>query len=160
MQKSIVILSLVMFLFFNVSCNKNETEPSLSASEQLAADITIIEDYLKSKNLKATKTASGLHYIVLEEGLENTKPNPTTKVEVQYTGYFTSGTVFDKTNGTSTIRFNLNQVIKGWQEGLLLMNKGQKNTLLIPSALGYGNNPPQGIPKNAVLLFDVKLVDF
>jgi FKBP-type peptidyl-prolyl cis-trans isomerase len=40
------------------------------------------------------------------------------------------------------------------------MTKGQKNTLLLPSALGYGNNPPPGIPKNAVLIFDVKLVDF
>jgi len=159
LQKRIYSL-LILLLAFSWSCKKNNTEPSLSPEEQMKADIVIIEDYLKGKNLTATKTVSGLHYVVLEEGTENTKPSPTTKVEVQYTGYFTSGAVFDKTNGSSTIRFNLNQVIAGWQEGLLLMNKGQKNTLLIPSALGYGGNPPQGIPKNAVLLFDVKLVDF
>jgi FKBP-type peptidyl-prolyl cis-trans isomerase FkpA len=159
-SKSIYLLFLASLLLFNWGCKKNDTEPSLSAAEQLAVDITIIEDYLISKNLTASKTASGLHYIVLEEGTENTKPSPTTKVEVQYKGYFTNGSVFDQTSGSATIRFNLNQVITGWQEGLLLMNKGQKNTLLIPSALGYGSNPPQGIPKNAVLIFDVKLVDF
>jgi FKBP-type peptidyl-prolyl cis-trans isomerase FkpA len=137
-----------------------EKEETLSAEAQLTKDIGIIEAYLTEKGLTATKTASGLHFVVLEPGDNGAKPGPETLVEVLYRGYFTNGDIFDQTTGNQSISFKLNQVISGWTEGLQLMSKGQKNTLLLPSALGYGNNPPPGIPKNAVLIFDVKLVDF
>lgn len=151
------------FLFilpFLMNSGCKDKEEALSPEAQLAKDIGIIESYLSEKGLTATKTASGLHYIVLEPGDNGTKPGPQTLVEVLYRGYFTNGDIFDQTTGNQTISFKLNQVITGWTEGLQLMTRGQKNTLLLPSALGYGNNPPSGIPKNAVLIFDVKLVDF
>lgn len=137
-----------------------DKEESLSPEAQLAHDIGIIENYLKEKSLTAEKTASGLHYIVLKPGDGGAKPNVNSRVEVQYKGYFTNDEVFDQTQDGGSITFGLMQVIPGWTEGLQLMTKGQKNTLLLPSALGYGKNPPPGIPENAVLIFDVTLLAF
>lgn len=159
LQKKLSLL-LLLLLAFNWSCKKTKTEPSLSPEEQMAADLVIINDYIATNKLTATKTASGLHYVVLKEGDGGAKPAATTKVEVLYVGSFINGQVFDQTSGNTTIRFNLNQVIAGWTEGLQLMTRGQKNKLILPSALAYGRNPPQGIPANAVLIFDVTLVDF
>jgi FKBP-type peptidyl-prolyl cis-trans isomerase FkpA len=134
-----------------VSCGKSE-------DEQLQEDIKIIEQYLTDNNLTAQRTASGLHYIITQEG-SGVFPAATATVEVKYKGYFTDNRVFDETTGNQTIEFRLNRVIKGWTEGLQLFKKGGKGTLLIPSKLGYANNPPSGIPSNAVLLFDIELVD-
>jgi FKBP-type peptidyl-prolyl cis-trans isomerase FkpA len=74
---------------------------------------------------------------------------------VDYTGYFMDGKVFDESVST----FSLRGVIAGWREGIPLFGKGGKGKLLIPSRLGYGSNPPPGIPKDAVLLFDIHLID-
>lgn len=134
-----------------ISCGKSE-------EEQLKDDIKIIEQYLTDNNLTAQRTASGLHYIITQEG-SGDYPAATSIVEVKYKGYFTDNRVFDETTGNQTIEFRLNQVIKGWTEGLQLFRKGGNGTLLIPSKLAYGTNPPGGIPKNAVLLFDIELVD-
>ena len=69
---------------------------------------------------------------------------------------FVNKDVFDESNEEG-ITFGLNQVIKGWQEGMQYFKEGGNGKLFIPSALGYGKNPPPGIPKNAVLIFDVSL---
>lgn len=132
----------------------------ISAEDQLAKDIKKIEEYLDENNLTAESTASGLHYIIEEPG---TGGHPSLgnndEVTVHYKGYLLDGSVFDQTNG-SPISFGLQQVIVGWQEGIPLFQKGGKGQLFIPSGLGYGANPPPGIPSRAVLVFDVELVDF
>lgn len=80
-----------------------------------------------------------------------------------YTGKLLDGTVFDASsrNGNTPYRFVLGarKVIAGWDEGIALLRKGEKGILLIPSALGYGPQGNQSIPPNAVLYFDVELVD-
>jgi FKBP-type peptidyl-prolyl cis-trans isomerase FkpA len=151
-QLSIFFLGLLF-----VSCNR---EPILSPEEQLAKDIGIIEQYLADNNLVAEKLESGLHYIILDEGRVDEKPGPQDQVEVKYKGYFTSGEVFDQTDGDRTIQFYLSQVIKGWQQAVPLLNRGGKGLFFIPSGLAYGNNPPSGIPANAVLIFEIELIDF
>ncbi|MFT4522723.1 MAG: FKBP-type peptidyl-prolyl cis-trans isomerase FkpA [Bacteroidia bacterium] len=137
------------------SCNSDDFDPTA----QLIKDKQIIKDYLAEKNLTAVETASGLHYLEVEEGVGD-HPSPQSKVEVLYKGYFTSGQSFDQTTGRNTITFSLQSVIKGWTEGIQLMKRGGKATLFLPSELGYGRNPPSGIPANAVLIFDVELVQF
>ncbi len=150
-MKNIFFLFGILFLF---SACKKETSPE----EQLAKDITKIEKYLTDNNLTAQSTASGLHYIIEEEGTGG-HPNINSKVKVFYKGYFLDKKTFDQT-GTDPIQFPLANVITGWQEGIPLFQKGGKGVLLLPSSLGYGSAPPPGIPSNSVLIFDVELVDF
>lgn len=107
----------------------------------------------------ATVTASGLKYIVEKEGT-GASPTATSNVTVHYTGKFLDGSVFD----SSVMRgqpasFNLNQVVRGWTEGLQLMKEGGKNILLVPPHLGYGAGGFAGvIPPNATLIFEVELI--
>lgn len=135
-----------------------------------------ISGYISSKKLEPKKTASGLQYVVTEEG-KGPKPALGDTVVVNYTGMLTNGTIFDssiKENAVKgklpidpmrtfePIRFSIgNQpVIQGWTEGLLLFSKGTKATLIIPSALAYGERPMgQKIPPYAPLVFEVELVD-
>ncbi|MCU0346785.1 MAG: FKBP-type peptidyl-prolyl cis-trans isomerase [Saprospiraceae bacterium] len=130
----------------------------ISAEEQLKTDIKKIEDYLADNNLTAQSTASGLHYIIEEEGTGG-HPSATSEVTVNYKGYFLDGGVFDQTNGTP-ITFSLQNVIEGWTEGIPLFKKGGKGKLFIPSALAYGNSGQGSIPGRTVIAFDVELVDF
>ena len=85
-----------------------------------------------------TKTDSGLKYRVLRKGTD-TKPKATDKIEVHYHGWLDGGRVFDSSyDRGETIAFGLNQVIKGWTEGMQLVGEGGMIELEIPSDLGYG----------------------
>ena len=108
----------------------------------------------------AAKTASGLTSKVLTPGTGKDKPGPEDKVSVHYTGWTTDGKMFDSsvTRGEPT-SFRVNQVIKGWTEGLQLMTQGEKRRLWIPADLAYGKTPRMGAPAGD-LVFDVELVSF
>ena len=105
-----------------------------------------------------TKTDSGLKYRVLRKGTD-TKPKATDKIEVHYHGWLDGGRVFDSSyDRGETIAFGLNQVIKGWTEGMQLVGEGGMIELEIPLALGYGASGAGGvIPPNATLHFLVEL---
>ena len=128
-------------------------------------------DKLKAEKLKEAKekaiaefanagtTASGLKYIVLQEGTGN-KPVASSNVKVHYTGMFLDGKVFDSSvQRGETIDFGLNQVIKGWTEGVQLMPEGSKYKFYIPANLAYGERGAGGvIPPNADLIFEIELI--
>ena len=111
--------------------------------------------YIDDNNLNATRTDSGLYYVVNNEGT-GTQPTSTSNVTVAYKGYFLDGTVFDESDSDG-IPFGLNQVITGWTEGIQLFKEGGDGILLIPYTLGYGINGSGAIPGASVLIFDVKL---
>jgi FKBP-type peptidyl-prolyl cis-trans isomerase FkpA len=157
-MKNIISKSVWIFCL-SICINACSSDDGFDEEAQLKTDIGKIENYLASKNLEAVKTSSGLHIVTVEEGT-GSSPTLSSQVEVKYRGYLISGETFDETDGESTIKFNLGSVIKGWQEGIQTMKRGGKTILLIPSKLGYGQNPPRGIPVNSVLIFDVELVDF
>lgn len=104
-------------------------------------------------------TASGLQYEVIEATLGQ-KPSATDKVRVHYEGTLIDGTVFDSSyKRGESITFGLNQVIKGWTEGLQLMSVGSKYKLYIPYDLAYGAQGAGGsIPPYAALIFTVELL--
>jgi FKBP-type peptidyl-prolyl cis-trans isomerase len=104
-------------------------------------------------------TESGLQYRVIKEG-EGEQPEANQVVTIRYSGSFTNGYVFDETQGNDTIDFSLGQLIEGFSEGVRLMNRGAIYEIFLPPDLAYGENPPQGMPPNVVLIFEVELVDF
>lgn len=105
-------------------------------------------------------TQSGLQYIVLKEG-NGKKPFDSSSVTVHYVGTTPDGTIFDSSiNRGEPATFGLNQVIKGWTEGLQLMKEGAKYKFFLPQELAYGSNPPPGgiIKAFMPLIFEVELI--
>ena len=121
------------------------------------------EDALASITEGFEKTASGLFYKIETSG-SGDSPTQGQNVSVHYKGSLLDGTVFDssyKRKEPIGFAIGVGQVIKGWDEGIALLSKGAKATLIIPSHLGYGPNGAGGvIPPNATLKFEVELVDF
>ncbi len=143
---------------FDAALNKIESKRDLEIKKLEARFET--EMYLRYPN--AQKTASGLMYVQLKKG-SGPSPEPGAKVTVHYTGKFKDGKVFDSSyDRGKPIEFTAGkgQVIKGWDEALLAMKKGEKRILLIPYRLAYGANGYRAIPPKADLIFDVELIDF
>lgn len=107
-----------------------------------------------------TETKSGLKYRILRQGA-GAAPKATNTVRVHYHGWLDNGKVFDSSyRRNEDISFGLNQVIKGWTEGMQLVGAGGMIELQIPSDLGYGNRgAPPDIPPKATLHFLVELIE-
>lgn len=107
-----------------------------------------------------TETKSGLKYRILRQGA-GAVPKATNTVRVHYHGWLDNGKVFDSSyRRNEDISFGLNQVIKGWTEGMQLVGAGGMIELQIPSDLGYGNRgAPPDIPPKATLHFLVELIE-
>lgn len=107
-----------------------------------------------------TQTKSGLQYRILREGA-GAAPKASNTVRVHYHGWLDNGKVFDSSyRRNEDISFGLNQVIKGWTEGMQLVGAGGMIELKIPSDLGYGNRgAPPDIPPKATLHFLVELIE-
>ncbi|MBL7790259.1 MAG: peptidylprolyl isomerase [Chitinophagales bacterium] len=121
------------------------------------------EEYAKKVYPQAVKTTSGLYYLKTTV-TEDAQVAAGNIVKVHYKGMLTSGKVFDESySRKEPIQFPLGggQVIAGWDEGIALLRKGEKATLIIPSYLAYGEKGVQGaIGPNEPLIFEVYLVDF
>jgi len=104
----------------------------------------------------ATKTASGLASRVLKPGKGTTHPSKTDMVTVHYTGWTTDGKMFDSSvaRGTPT-SFNLDEVIRGWTEGVGMMVEGERTRFWIPQDLAYKGEA--GNPRG-MLVFDIELL--
>ena len=149
-----------------------QKEQESASKEQMTIDDKLIQEYLKKNNINAQKTASGLYYVITQPGT-GANPSKGQEVSMNYTGTLLDGTKFDsnedpKFSHVETFKFKLGtgQVIKGWDEGIALLNKGAKATLIVPSPMAYGKqempgnpNNPKGIPANSVLIFNVQMLD-
>ncbi len=106
----------------------------------------------------AVQTASGLIFKELTAGT-GASPKATDRVKVHYHGSLIDGTVFDSSvERGEPVTFALDQVVKGWTEGLQMMKVGGKAKLTIPPELAYGPGGRAGIPANATLIFEVELL--
>jgi len=130
---------------------------ALMAHQQPPAAIPAPPDVAKAPD-DAQKTASGIASKVLTPGKGTAHPSGTSNVTVHYTGWTTDGKMFDSSvvRGTPT-SFGLDQVIKGWTEGVQLMVVGEKRRFWIPGNLAYDNSPRPGAPKG-MLVFDIELL--
>ena len=105
------------------------------------------------------ETSSGLQYEVITMGT-GVKPGPEDVVSVHYTGMLLDSTKFDSSvDRGEPAQFTVNQVIRGWQEGIQLMSVGSKFKFYIPYELGYGENATGPIPPYSTLIFEVELLD-
>ncbi len=137
--------------------SKQEATNEASNIAQLDGEL-YLEENAEKEGIVVTE--SGLQYEILTEG-EGAKPSATSVVEVHYHGTLIDGTVFDSSvDRGEPISFPLNGVIKGWTEGLQLMNVGSKYRFTIPADLAYGPRASEKIPGNSVLIFDVELLSF
>jgi FKBP-type peptidyl-prolyl cis-trans isomerase len=131
-------------------------EPPVTSSP---ADIPAPPDVAKAP-ADAQKTASGLASKVLVKGTGKDHPGPADKVKVHYSGWTKEGRMFDSSVARGEpAAFRLNQVIKGWTEGVQLMVAGEKRRFWIPGALAYGNGPSMGGAPTGDLVFDVELLE-
>jgi FKBP-type peptidyl-prolyl cis-trans isomerase FkpA len=146
------------------------------AELQLQEDAKILANYLKENQIAAQVTSSGLCYVIDTPG-QGAQPKQGNKVKVNYTGRLLDGKVFDTSLADvaeqhgihnservyEAMEFNLGvgQVIQGWDEGIMYLREGAKARLFVPSTLAYGNQSIGDglIPANAILYFDVELVD-
>ncbi|MFD1292687.1 FKBP-type peptidyl-prolyl cis-trans isomerase [Lutibacter holmesii] len=146
-----------------VAQQEKKKADALKKAEEDYADVKLEGEKfleLNKDNDGVQTTESGLQYIVLKEG-KGEKPGATSKVEVHYHGTLIDGTVFDSSvDKGQTAKFGVNQVIKGWTEGLQLMPVGSKYKFFIPQELGYGAFPRQGgkIRPFDALVFEVELI--
>lgn len=134
----------------------------LKDSKLKAKDFARFDDEVLKLYPTAKKTASGLWYVVTQEGT-GAAATPGKTVRVHYSGKLADGSEFDNSYGRGEpIEFTLGvgQVIPGWDEGIALMKTGAKYKLIIPSTLGYGPRGAGGvIPGNSTLVFDTELVE-
>lgn len=128
--------------------------------ENLAAGKKFMAE--KKADTKVKSTESGLLYEVIKQGSGDKPKAASDTVVVHYTGTLIDGTKFDSSvDRGQPATFALNQVIKGWTEGVQLMNAGSKYRFYIPPELAYGSDARPGSPigPNSTLIFDVELIE-
>lgn len=161
MNLRICFATAVLALSFTACSGK--TEESTAPSSSTPADTAVTETasgadtFAMPTNLQTTPT--GLQYAIDQPG---TGPKPQTgqTVTVHYTGWLTDGTKFDSSRDHGepfSFAIGQQEVIAGWDEGVADMQVGEKRTLVIPAALGYGAGGSGPIPPNATLVFKVEL---
>ena len=143
-------LYLFTFVLIFISCS-DKTDTSFEPETE--QDII---QYIEDNNLNATRSNSGLYYVINNEG-SGARPTSTSSVTVDYKGYFLDGVVFDESNSNG-ISFGLNEVIQGWTEGITYFREGGNGILLVPYNLGYGESGRGSIPGGSVLIFDIRLL--
>jgi FKBP-type peptidyl-prolyl cis-trans isomerase len=165
---AVVIKNATVVVPFDKTAAEAEMKKEQEEAEKAAAEakskreqeiVGIVKKAEEETKAKATKTNSGLYYIVLKEGT-GASPKPTDTVRAHYRGTLTNGKEFDSSYNRGPMTTPLNSLIPGWVEGMGLMKAGGKNRLIIPPELAYGDRQVgNAIPPNSILIFDIELLE-
>ena len=158
-QYNVVLVSVM-------SDEEQKKDIAKKTAKQKKIDKKILKNYFTKNNIKPEVTESGIYYTVKKKG-SGTPTVAGKSVSVNYTGKLINGSVFDSNTDPAykhkepfTFELGTGKVIKGWDEGLLLFNKGGAGTIYIPSYLAYGSQDRSpGIPANSILIFDIEITD-
>jgi peptidylprolyl isomerase len=155
------LLALALALSFMACSGKtggSTASSDTAASAPAAGQGAGADTFAMPTNLQTTP--SGLQYAIDQPGT-GPKPQAGQTVTVHYTGWLTNGTKFDSSRDRGEpfpFGIGRGEVIKGWDEGVADMKVGEKRTLVIPPALGYGEQGSGPIPANATLVFKIELL--
>ena len=159
----VIVVCVVVLVVSQFTNQPNAIADRLTQNQPQIAQVTEkpTSNIMSDDDNKAVTTASGLKYVVLNEGT-GAAPKTGQTVVVHYTGTLEDGTKFDSSRDRGqpfSFKLGVGQVIKGWDEGLSTMKVGDRRQLTIPPELGYGARGAGGtIPPNATLIFDVELL--
>lgn len=130
--------------------------------ELIRSQVLHIQQYIQDKGwLGFQMSPEGIFYQIAQPG-GAAKPHEESIVKTHYKGTLLNGTVFDSSyDRGQPLEFGLNQVIQGWQIAIPMLGKGGKGTFIIPSSYAYGKRGAgRDIPADAILIFEVELLDF
>ena len=144
-------------LMIAVAFSSCKSEPGISPEEQLAADEILIKDFIAKNNTPAIRHEYGVYYQIIEPGTGSLVYNANTSITANYTLRLLNGNSVPQPAGP--LDFKLGGVIPGWQIGIPLIQKGGRIRLIVPSGYAYGPEGRSGIPSNAVLDFEIELVN-
>lgn len=161
MKYEVEIVDIIPKDVYEKQKQQQETEMKQMEDQNKLREKANILKYLQDNNLKAAPTASGLYYFEQVKGTGAT-PQPGQKVKVHYTGKLLNGNKFDSSVDRGQpfeFQLGMGQVIRGWDEGIALMQVGGKALLVIPSELAYGSRAMgDRIPAYSPLVFEVELL--
>ncbi|MEM9917528.1 MAG: FKBP-type peptidyl-prolyl cis-trans isomerase [Bacteroidota bacterium] len=159
----LLLLALVTWSSCTSKLEKRLTAEMIeSPQNQAEKDKNQILKYALSNKLDVRSTESGLYYFIEKQGTEGRKVSKEDIILAHYEGSLLDGKVFDSSyKRNQPFEFRLGRVIKGWNEGIPLLDKGAKGVFLIPSEMAYGKRGAgKDIPPNSVLRFDIELIDY
>ncbi len=140
------------------ACIKGSTSGSC-VDKLPSSEAAAIQAYAAASGITATAHSSGIYYEIVNPGA-GVDPTSTSKIYVRYTAKFVSNnTVFDQATNSDATGWYLNTLIAGWQIGIPLIKEGGTIRLIVPSSLAYGCRGYHTIPGDAVLYFEIELVD-
>jgi peptidylprolyl isomerase len=152
----IFVIALVLLYFTKIRPQLSEASADRAKIKQTGID------FLEANKQKEDVVTldSGMQYQVIQQGTGSSHPTAKSRVKVHYKGTFINGETFDSSfkRGRPAV-FPLNQVIKGWTEGVQLMVEGEIRRFFIPPSLAYGNRWQGSIPPGSTLIFDVELIE-
>jgi FKBP-type peptidyl-prolyl cis-trans isomerase FkpA len=161
-----ILINIALFtgiLFLVSSCFKTEDKDNYYTAEIEQALLKIYIDSMFVQGHDVDTTASGIYYVVIDEGEgEFAKTGDT--LTVGYAGYFIDGTLFDSSSklkdGKYKFVFGEKPMIKGWDESMTVMNKGAKIQFIVPSEFAYGSTGDfYIIPPYQTLVFVVEMFE-
>ncbi len=155
MKKLFIAMACTGIVLYVMSCSKSGNNSFTCTGILPAKDSGFLLAFAKKYNVNPVPDTSWLYYEVIDPGTGAVALS-NSKVYVKYAGRYMDGTYFDST--VTSVRYQLDSLIKGLQYGLVKIKSGGRIKLLIPSALAYGcEGVPGVVPSNAPLYFDIRL---
>ncbi len=158
MKKILLLLSLSVTVISFQGCIKGAVSAPCT-DKTPASELAVMQAYASTNGYSMTAHPSGMLYQVVNAG-SGAIPLSTSKIYVKYTGRLVStNAIFDQKTNPAETGYTVSQLIPAWQLGMELIAKGGTIRLIVPSSLAYGCSGVGVIPGNAVLFFEIELVD-